>query len=181
MFKQLYQILVHRAQPFPHSIALGAEEGLGWRTLDSRELLGLVDGLAADLAQRGVHAGDRVVLWSPSGLRTPIYLFALWKLGAVVVPFDREMNPQAATAILASVEPKLVILGFESRPAWASADAIEWWDPPASQSATAWHPPQEHLAAIFFTSGTTCQPKGCMTSHANLDRHVQPFPHLLPP
>src|SRR5258708_854257 len=175
MFKQLYQILVHRAQPFPHSIALGAEEGLGWRTLDSRELLGLVDGLAADLAQRGVHAGDRVVLWSPSGLRTPIYLFALWKLGAVVVPFDRDMNPQAATAILASVEPRLVILGFESRPPWAPADAVDWWDPSPAASTTAWQPPQEDLAAIFFTSGTTGQPKGCMISHANLCSQVEAF------
>src|SRR5882762_6453170 len=106
----LYEILLLRAQRFPTAVALGAEEGLRWRTLDSRQLLEHVDGLAADLAERGVGNGDRVVLWAPSGLRTPTYLFALWKLGAIVVPFDRDMNPQAATAILTAVEPRLVIV-----------------------------------------------------------------------
>src|SRR3977135_2087263 len=78
MLTQLYQILLRRAEHFPRSIAIGAQEG---------RARGLVAGLSADLAQRGVQAGDRVVLWAPSGLRTPIYLFALWKLGAMVVPF----------------------------------------------------------------------------------------------
>src|SRR5467141_3515153 len=113
MLSHLYQILQTRAARFPHSIALGAAEGLRWRTVDSSQLLASVDGLAADLTERGIQAGDRVVLWSPSGLRTPTYLFALWKLGAIVVPFDRDMNAQAAAAILAAVEPRCVILGFE--------------------------------------------------------------------
>src|ERR1700704_62815 len=65
LLTQLYQILLRRAERFPRCVAIGAQEGLGWRTLDSRELLGLVDGLAAELSQRGVQAGDRVVLWSP--------------------------------------------------------------------------------------------------------------------
>src|SRR3981081_3269616 len=108
MLSPLYQILRRRAERFPSSIALGAADGLRWRTLDSRQLVAQVDGLAADLAERGILAGDRVVLWSPSGLRTPVYLFALWKLGAIVVPFDRDMNPQAATAILAAGGPRPV-------------------------------------------------------------------------
>jgi hypothetical protein len=38
MLSHLYQILQVRAERFPSSIALGAEEGLRWRTLDSRQL-----------------------------------------------------------------------------------------------------------------------------------------------
>src|ERR1700681_2834421 len=113
MPSHLYQILQRRAERFPTSTALGAQEGLRWRTLDSRQLLAHVDGLAADLAERNIRAGDRVVLWTPSGLRTPTYLFALWKLGAIVVPFDRDMNQHAATAILAAVEPTCVIVGYD--------------------------------------------------------------------
>ena len=182
MLAHLYQILQLRAERFPSAIALGAEEGLRWRTLDSRQLLEHVDGLAADLAERGVGNGDRVVLWAPSGLRTPTYLFALWKLGAIVVPFDRETNPQAATAILAAVEPRCVILGFDQRPSWAPADAVEWWQPtprPSPQPAN-WQSPAEPLAAIFFTSGTTGQPKGCMISHQNLCSQVEAFDDRIP-
>jgi len=178
----LYQILQLRAERFPTATALGAEEGLRWRTLDSRQLLEHVDGLAADLAARGIGNGDRVVLWAPSGLRTPTYLFALWKLGAIVVPFDRDMNAQAATAILATVGPRLVILGFDQRPSWAPDDAVEWWQPtPAANTNQArWQPPDEELAAIFFTSGTTGQPKGCMISQKNLCSQVEAFDDRIP-
>ena len=182
MLSHLYQILQQRAERFPASIALGAADGLRWRTLDSRQLLAQVDGLSVDLAERGIQAGDRVVLWSPSGLRTPVYLFALWKLGAIVVPFDRDMNPQAATAILAAVEPRLVIVGYDQRPAWASAEGtVDWWEPtPRPHSGEPWQPPAEPLAAIFFTSGTTGQPKGCMISHANLCAQVEAFDDRIP-
>jgi long-chain acyl-CoA synthetase len=178
--KQLYEILQLRAERYPSAVALGAEEGLRWRTVDSREVLQLVDGLAEDLRARGVSAGDRVVLWSPSGIRTPVYHFAIWKLGAIVVPFDKDMNPQAAQAILRSVEPRLVIFGFDSRPSWAPTHAIEWWEPTPAPQATPWEPPAEELAAIFFTSGTTGQPKGCMISHANLISQVMVFDDRIP-
>src|SRR5260221_9422727 len=183
MLAHLYQILQTRAARFPTSIAIGAADGLNWRTLDSRQLLAQVDGLAAELAHKHhVAAGDRIVLWSPSSLRTPVYLFALWKLGAIVVPFDRDMNPQAATAILAAVEPRYVIVGYDQRPAWASAEGtLDWWEPtPRTDAAEAWQPPAEPLAAIFFTSGTTGQPKGCMISHANLCAQVKAFDDRIP-
>src|SRR6266540_3488055 len=142
--EHLFQILRQRAQRFPNAVALGAQEGLGWRTLDSRQLLGRVDALARELAARGVRGGDRVVLWTPSGLGTPTYLFALWKLGAVVVPFDKDMNAQAALAILESVQPRLVILGYDQKPAWAPPEAVEWWEPPVGSAISErWQPPDE--------------------------------------
>src|SRR5438105_14976824 len=100
MLSHLYQVLQMRAQRFPTAVALGAADGLGWRTVDSRQLLAQVDGLAVELAASGIQAGDRVVLWSPRGIRTPTYLVALWKLGALAVPFARVMHPDAASATL---------------------------------------------------------------------------------
>ena len=83
---------------YPSAVALGSQQELRWRTVSSRELLQLVDSAADQLATRhGIQPGDRVVLWLPNHWRTPVYIFALWKLGAIVVPFDREMNPEAAS------------------------------------------------------------------------------------
>src|SRR5438445_13898243 len=100
-----------RAARFPTAVAIGGQQGLGWKILTSRQLKDLVDSLAAELAGLGVRSGDRVVLWVPNHWRTPIYLFALWKLGAIVVPFDREMNPEAGASILQAVEPRCIIGG----------------------------------------------------------------------
>jgi long-chain acyl-CoA synthetase len=172
----LYELVRRRAERHPTVVAIGGQEGLSWRSLTSRELLGLVDRLAAEISHElGVRAGDRVVIWVPNQWRTPVYLFALWKLGAIVVPFDREMNPEAGASILQSVEPRAVLVGYDERPAWGSGhDLVSWWDPGrrGGQPAPSWSDPGEELAAIFFTSGTTGNPKGCMITHANLVSQV---------
>ena len=95
--------------------------------VNSRRLLELVDLLADELAAEEVSDGDRVVTWLPNQWRTPLYLFALWKLGAVIVPFDREMNPEAGARIIESVEPRCVIVGYGERPAWARGRAVTDW------------------------------------------------------
>jgi len=120
----LYQLLQERARRYPNAIAFGGQQGIGWRTLNSVELLRNVDVLAAELAAKGVSQGDRVVLWLPNQPRTPTYLFAVWRLGAVPVPFDREMNPSAGARIVASVQARCVITGYDERPAWAGEAVV---------------------------------------------------------
>ncbi len=177
MLAHLYQLTQQRAARFPRATALGAQDGLLWRILTSEEVQALTDRLAAELADESIRSGDRVVLWLPSHWRIPIYLFALWKLGAIAVPFDREMNPEAGARILDSVAPRRVLSGYAERPAWAhGATIVPWWEP-GSRVATApagdWTPPGEDLAAVVFTSGTTGTPKGCMITHANLCSQVE--------
>ena len=172
----LYRLLARRAARYPSAAAIGGQQGLGWKTLTSRQLLEQVDRLAAELAELGVGPGDRVVLWVPNHWRTPIYLFALWKRGAIVVPFDREMNPEAGASILEAVEPRCIIGGYDESPAWAARDAVVgWWEPGARRGEPSgdWAPPAEDVAAVFFTSGTTGNPKGCVITHANLLSQVE--------
>ncbi|HLQ33600.1 MAG TPA: AMP-binding protein [Chloroflexota bacterium] len=183
--EHLYELLARRAQAWPDATAVGAQRGLGWYTLTSQEMLGRVDQLARELEQRGIRAGDRVVLWVPNTWLTPVYLFALWKLGAIAVPFDREMNPSAGKQIVGLVEPRLVLGGYHEKPAWlGKAELSEWWEPETSASGTVadlhWTGPSEELAAISFTSGTTGNPKGCMISHANLCSQVAVLQQNIP-
>src|SRR5579883_1920495 len=185
MYTHLYHLVRERAQTYPRAVALGGQSGVVWKTLDSRALLRQVDALAAELAAAGVREGDRVVLWAPNAPRTVVCLFAIWKLGAIVVPFDREMNAAAGRAIQRSVEPRLVLNGYGEQPAWASeGGTTEWWEPGARGGVASperrragvsgeWKRPAEELAAIFFTSGTTGNPKGCMITHANLGSQVE--------
>src|SRR5579884_563371 len=179
----LYQIVQRRAALYPDAIALGAQDGLGWQTVTSRALLALTDRLAVELAALGVREGDRVVLWLPSHWRTPIYHFALWKLGAIVVPFDREMNTAAAERILALVEPRQIVVGYGERPAWAHGVPVtEWWEPGTREGGRGGRSalPAEEVAAIVFTSGTTGDPKGCTITHANLCSQVEALRYTIP-
>jgi acyl-CoA synthetase (AMP-forming)/AMP-acid ligase II len=114
-----------------------------------------------------------------------VFLFALWKLGAIVVPFDHEMNPEAAERIILSVNPRCAIVGYDESPVWANkAQVLEWWEPRAEPqpdgATTEWNPPTEQLATISFTSGTTGQPKGCMITHANLCSQVEAAFSVIP-
>ena len=43
-----------------------------------------------------------------------------------------------------------------------------------------WERPSEELAAIFFTSGTTGNPKGCMITHANLTSQIEAAGDIIP-
>jgi long-chain acyl-CoA synthetase len=183
MFSHLYEVVRQRAASEPTAIALGSQHGLLWKTLDSRQMLEQVDTLAAELAARGVAEGDRVILWLPNEWRTPVYLFACWKLGAIVVPFDREMNQDAAARIVQRVEPRLIVVDGAEPPAWAPDKlTVTWWEPGAKAVAggEGWTQPKEDLAAIFFTSGTTGNPKGCMISHANLASQIEAAGDIIP-
>ena len=170
----VYQLLVRRFQSWPDAIVVGSQQGLLWKTLTGHEFLSAVASVAHELEERGVRSGDRVVVWLPSTWRTPVYLFALWKLGAVVVPFDREMNPLAGAQILELVEPRLVLGGYGEQPAWlGTVELTEWSEPsPGDRPDSAWDQPSEELAAIFFTSGTTGNPKGCLITHVGLCSQV---------
>lgn len=174
-YTHLYEIVAQRSRRYPEAVALGSQQGLIWQTVTSVQLLRRVNGLAERLRALGVSQGNRVVLWVPSRWWSPLYYFALWKLGAIVVPFDREMNADAAERIVQLVEPRLIIVGYSDRPDWAAADNVtEWWEPSAELDAIpeASSLPSEELAVIAFTSGTTGNPKGCMISHANLCSQV---------
>ncbi|MCC6178124.1 MAG: AMP-binding protein [Chloroflexi bacterium] len=189
MLDHLYDVVRRRAAAAPDAIALGSQQGLIWRTVDSRELLARVDRLADELAALGVGEGDRVIAWLPSSWRTPVYFFACWKLGAVIVPFDREMNPDAASRIITSVEPRLILVDDDEHPAWAPAELVRaWWEPGDSVGAepalpafpNGWTQPGEDLAALFFTSGTTGNPKGCMITHLNLLSQIDAASDIIP-
>src|SRR5687768_14286917 len=130
MFTHLYDVVRQRAASMPTAIALGSQQGLLWKTVDSQQLLDLTDRLADELAAKGVGEGDRVITWLPSSWQTPIYLFACWKLGAIVVPFDREMNQDAAARIVERVEPRLIIVDGAEPPSWAPDElTVTWWEP----------------------------------------------------
>lgn len=141
--------------------------------------------LAAELARRGVMAGDRVLLMGRNDIRYVERVLACLWLGAVVVPVNTAWRGRQLVHLLADASPVVVIADAEHRHELRMLDAPEslafvvagagtldtgesLWGLPVEELVAGddesplreIHPSE--LAAIIYTSGTTGLSKGVM-------------------
>lgn len=139
------------------------------------------------LAQHGVEAGDRVLLFSPNSPYWVAGFFAILCRGAIVVPLNPQSPPEQLNRIAAKVAPKLLLKSVrfpwegELLPQLEIEIAAELAERtkeerPLSQVSIS---PQD-LAEIVFTSGTTGDPKGVMLTHANLLSNLEALSQAIP-
>ncbi len=182
----LYGRLAERCGLSPQEQAVGGLRGLLWHNTSFAQFGAAVDGLSAGLAACGVGEGDHVGLWLSHGDRAPLFYFALWRLGAIAVPFDRAVNAAAAAAIVARVSPRLIVTpAGEQRPDWIGQAPARSEDEmlcaaSAPASTKAWRVPAQEVALIVFTSGTTGEPKGVELTHANLISQIDAITGVVP-
>lgn len=163
--------LQRTANSHPDRIAI--YEGIN-RYATYAELLKQTQHFAGGLRQLGIKPGDNVAVYAPNCPQYLMYFYAIWQLGAVIVPINYKLHPNEVTWILDNANAQLLIsdkaidttfpaektLLFNSKDYQALLHA-----PPVKQphvlkdDATAW---------LFYTSGTTGRPKGAMLSHHNL-------------
>jgi long-chain acyl-CoA synthetase len=125
------------------------------------------------LAQEGIGAGDKVLLWAPN---SPAWAVAFWGIvcrGAIVVPVDFTSNQERAATIAEMTGARLVIQSrdklerLSDRPAVLIEDLEFLLDslPPLTELAG---PAADETAELIYTSGTTGAPKGVILTHRNL-------------
>ena len=125
------------------------------------------------LAQQGIGAGDKVLLWAPN---SPSWAVAFWGIicrGAIVVPVDFMSNQERAATIADLTGARLVIQsrfkleGLSGPPSVLIEDLEFLLDPllPLNELAT---PTPDSTAELIYTSGTTGAPKGVILTHRNL-------------
>jgi acyl-coenzyme A synthetase/AMP-(fatty) acid ligase len=147
------------------------------QTLDFAGLDDLTRRLAALLAERGLAAGDRVVLLGDNGVPWVVAFVGIQRYGATAVPFNTEVHAASLARMLGDVAPRLV-LQPRSLPepvrALVAASGVEALDlddlvptlrarPPCPAPPRVGTP--EDVAIIDYTSGTTASPKGVSISH----------------
>jgi crotonobetaine/carnitine-CoA ligase len=150
---------------FLHEIATGKD-------LSYRAVLADVDALAALYARAGYGHGCRVALDLGVSAAHFRHLLALNALGAAIVPLNPDLRPAELAYLLTHSETGLVVADASAHARIAGAVpgiAIVTPDlaglPPAQQALLPGAPGADTMAGLFYTSGTTGKPKGCILTN----------------
>lgn len=185
------------ARATPDAVAIRYEHENGTRR-DYRygELDADAGRLAAALAARGVHRGDRVAIVMPQRCETAVAHIALYRLGAVAMPLSMLFGPEAleyrlndSGARFALVDESAIDNVVVARPLCSRLDTVvavggaagrgdvDWSDLLAERqgavepAATRADDP----AVLIYTSGTTGPPKGALLPHRVLIGNLPGF------
>ncbi len=147
-----------------------------------REFAGRAAAIGGALLHRyGLQAGDRVAIVMYNQPEYLEALFGIWYAGLVAVPVNAKLHPREFEYILADSGAQLCFASNKlAAQLPATVDCIvspgEGWSALlASAPVVPAMVGADSLAWLFYTSGTTGQPKGAMLSHGNLRQMVLAF------
>ena len=88
----------------------GGDEALvdGTTRLTFRDLAARVDHVAGALVATGIERGDRVALWAPNSAAWVITSFAVYAVGAVLVPLNTRYRGEEAGHVLRTSRARLL-------------------------------------------------------------------------
>lgn len=173
----------------PDRVFLGERSGAGWRQVSYAQALEMVRALAAALADRGMGAGDPILIISGNGIDHALLTLAAQYIGVPTVPVAEQyaLIPGAHPVlerIAGMIRPRMVFVDDAAR--YGAALALPVFDgveKVASAHAGAGMTPFDSLlrasgdtgalnaavgpdtvAKYLLTSGSTSHPKGVLTT-----------------
>lgn len=134
--------------------------------------------IARWLAKNGANPGDRVAIFMRN---QPEYLMVFWGVfyaGCVVVPINAKLHGREASWIIEDADAKICFVSADTGDRLRSANSTvrcvealgaEWQGCLClGPEVDIVHRQSDDLAWLFYTSGTTGQPKGVMITHGML-------------
>lgn len=142
----------------------------GARRLTFAEWIAAADGVAAQLAARGVGPGDVVAIALPSSIDYAIAYAAIARLGAVASGLNLRLGPREVAAITARATPKVVVVDDGAPLGGLAPEVVRLTRRElAGARAEAARPEPRGRSSdpvvIIWTSGTTGAPKGAWFDH----------------
>ncbi len=185
----LVELLERAESRTPDSHALVIRRGMVDERWSYAHLAEVVGRVARTLHESGVGRGDRVLTWSGNDPWLVAAYFAVWRLGAVIVPLDLRMQTDVAVRIGKRARPTILLASHDVDHEVATELGVpilsvdeEGLDPVASRSEPLPSPPSvapDDLAEVIFTSGTTSDPKGVMLTHGQIVHTARAFAQTL--
>ena len=155
------------------------------RTWSWQQFIDDSERLARVLIDGGVRVGDRVAILSANSPVHVLLLFAVARIGAILVPINPDFSVEEARYVMRHAAPKAVVCsqatlsvarqacdGIEAQPWFAMAD-VEFdglpaiLDVPPQSPLEAASPSPDSPCVIIYSSGTTGFPKGVTHSQRN--------------
>ncbi len=167
----IHQLFEAQAASTPDAIAVVCEQ----TRLTYRHLNAQANQIAHYLRRRGIGPEDTVGLYLDHSAALPSAILGVLKAGAAYVPLDPRQPPERLHLILQDARIAVVLTQQQLAPALAQQPAphvcLDTAAAVIAQCPTT-NPPCHtgplNLAYIVYTSGSTGQPKGVLTRHANL-------------
>jgi len=170
---------------FPNSIALIDSQ----RTINYKEFYFRSVQLSCKLKKMGVSPRDKVVLHFENSPEFYVAYFAIWQVGAVVVPLNIFLHEKELAHIIKDCGAKIAIVSYSLRQKWDNLlqekliqelplllgdDAFDWSSKVPEKIEDVYPDfkveelDSEELCVLLYTSGTTGLPKGVMLSSKNV-------------
>jgi len=186
-YQNFYDMLTAAVAAAPNKTVIFIDD----RKVSYKAFLHKVDAFARFLEIAGVGVGDRVALIAPNSEEFVISVYAATKIGAVVVPVNNMLKANEYEYILNDCEAKLLISSQQylkelkevlsrtkvAKIVWIDEAPVIDSDNIVFDEILETHRHGEEsrglsklddMAIIFYTSGTTGNPKGAMMSYRNL-------------
>ena len=161
------------ARERPEHVALRhGERELTYAQLDERS-----NRLAQALLAGGLSEGSRVAYLGRSAPEVIELLFAVAKIGAVIVPLNWRLSPRELGGVLADAQAPLLVAdtvyrriaeGLSPRALRIVGDDYEHWLLGHDAIDPGGRGEPGDIVVQMYTSGTTGVPKGVLTTHRNL-------------
>ncbi len=130
--------------------------------------------VAGAFSARDIAPGDRIAIFARNCPEFLVALYGAWIAGAAVVPINAKLHPREAGFIVENSGTRLTFVTADlDPPEGGKAETIDLHSGTFAQMCA--HAPRDiahrepgDLAWLFYTSGTTGQPKGVRITHGML-------------